>query len=206
VGFTVFNCELPTMPQAIGSRLMLSSPALALSSPTKTVASNDVGLVNAAIAGDRRAWSELYDRYVQAVHGCILAKVPPIDAEDLTQDVFVFALARLETLADPKRFGGWLMTIARNRRTDYWRRHKDSKEFANERKSEQAPLGDAQRALDAIRSLPDAYQEPLIMRFVEGMTGPEIARCLDMKHGAVRVNLSRGMKLLRDALNVKESV
>ena len=194
------------MPQAIGSRLMLSSPALALSSPTKSEASNDVGLVEAAIAGDRRAWSELYDRYVQAVHGCILAKVPPIDAEDLTQDVFVFALARLETLEDPKRFGGWLMTIARNRRTDYWRRHKDSKEFANERKSEQAPLGDAQRALDAIRSLPDAYQEPLIMRFVEGMTGPEIARCLDMKHGAVRVNLSRGMKLLRDALNVKESV
>jgi RNA polymerase sigma-70 factor (ECF subfamily) len=206
VGFTVFDCELPTMPQAIGSRLVLSSPALALSSPTKSAASSDVGLVNAAIAGDRRAWSELYDRYAQAVHGCILAKVPSVDAEDLAQDVFVFALARLETLEDPERFGGWLMTIARNRRTDYWRRHKDSKEFANERKSQQAPLGDAQRALDAIRSLPEAYQEPLILRFVEGMTGPEIARCLDMKHGAVRVNLSRGMNLLREALNVKESV
>jgi RNA polymerase sigma-70 factor (ECF subfamily) len=206
VGFTVFDCELPTMSQAIGSRLQPHSSALALSSRSNTEASNDLGLVKAAIAGDRRAWSALYDRYAKAVHGCILAKVPAIDAEDLAQDVFVFALARLETLEDPERFGGWLMTIARNRRTDYWRRHKDSKEFADEQKSEQAPLGDAQRALDAIRSLPEAYQEPLLLRFVEGMTGPEIARCLDMQHGSVRVNLSRGMKLLRDALNVKESV
>ena len=54
--------------------------------------------------------------------------------------------------------------------------------------------------LAVLRELPQAYHEPLILRLVEGMTGPEIARRTGMTHGSVRVNLCRGMKLLRQAL------
>jgi len=45
--------------------------------------------------------------------------------------------------------------------------------------------------------LPEAYREIMILRLVEGMTGPEIARVTGLTADSVRVNLCRGMKLLR---------
>ena len=52
-----------------------------------------------------------------------------------------------------------------------------------------------------IRQLPEAYRETLIMRLVLELTGPEIAEHTGMTHGSVRINLHRGMKLLREALS-----
>ena len=54
--------------------------------------------------------------------------------------------------------------------------------------------------LDRIRSLPAAYRETLILRLVEGLTGPEIARQTGLTPESVRVNLCRGMKMLRRLL------
>ena len=51
-----------------------------------------------------------------------------------------------------------------------------------------------------IQSLPDAYREPLILRLVEGLSGPRIAELTGMTHQSVRVNLSRGMAQLRTLL------
>jgi RNA polymerase sigma-70 factor (ECF subfamily) len=45
----------------------------------------------------------------------------------------------------------------------------------------------------------------LILRLVEGMTGPEIAARIGMTHGSVRVNLHRGMQQLREALSLSRS-
>jgi hypothetical protein len=53
--------------------------------------------------------------------------------------------------------------------------------------------------------LPEAYREPLILRLVEGMTGPEIATRTGLTPGSVRVNLHRGMQMLRERLG-KEAV
>ena len=61
--------------------------------------------------------------------------------------------------------------------------------------------GQAAAVLDAVRRLPDAYRETLILRLVEGMTGPEIAARTGMTHGSVRVNLHRGMEQLRAKLS-----
>jgi len=54
-----------------------------------------------------------------------------------------------------------------------------------------------------IRTLPDAHVEPLILRLVEGLSGPEIAERTGLSPGYVRVNLHRGIKLLRDRLEPK---
>ena len=59
---------------------------------------------------------------------------------------------------------------------------------------------DARTALAAVRSLPEAYRETLVLRLVEGMTGPEIAERTGMTPDSVRVNLCRGMKMLREKL------
>ncbi len=56
------------------------------------------------------------------------------------------------------------------------------------------------RVLALVASLPGAYREPLVLRLVEGMTGPEIARRTGLTPGSVRVNLCRGMAMLRPLL------
>ena len=54
--------------------------------------------------------------------------------------------------------------------------------------------------LTILRGLPEAYRETLTMRLVEQMSGQEIAAATGLTHGSVRVNLHRGMKLLREEL------
>ena len=162
--------------------------------------------VVAARNGDRAAFGWLYERYFRMVHGILLARVPRTDVRDLVQDVFLSALRRLSTLREPSAFGGWLAQIARNRATDYYRRgHNSPQEELTEGASDERPSAlhettEAFAALRAIRELPDTYRETLILRFVEGMTGPEIAARTGLTHGSVRVNLHRGMKLLREML------
>jgi len=168
---------------------------------------SDEALVRAAQRGDRAAYGVLYQRFARMVHGVLLSRVPVAAAEDLLQDVFLAALPRLATLRDVSRFGGWLAAIARNRANDYHRQAPPTSEL-NEELAENAPEGRKARPewveglflLEAIRALPEAYREPLVLRFVEGMTGPEIAERTGLKHGSVRVNLCRGMQMLREKL------
>ena len=165
----------------------------------------DASLVRAAQSGDRAAFGQLYQRYVRMVHGILLARVPTIAAEDLVHDVFLQALPRLASLRDVSRFAPWLAAIARNRATDFHRRAKpesslDHNSGTVEKAEEpQAGIGldDGMALLNAVRDLPDAYREPLILRFVEGMSGPEIATRTGLTHGSVRVNLHRGLQMLR---------
>jgi RNA polymerase sigma-70 factor (ECF subfamily) len=179
-------------------QLMLMSSEIA---GTET---GDDALVRTAAEGDRGAFGELYVRYARMVHGILLARVPPGEAEDLTQEVFLAAMKQLRGLRTAAAFRGWLGTIARNRAMDHYRRARETTSL--EALNPAAPRGAAQDAflvLDQIRSLPEAYRETLILRLVEGMTGPEIAAQTGLTHESVRVNLCRGMKMLRELLEAK---
>jgi RNA polymerase sigma-70 factor (ECF subfamily) len=171
--------------------------------------SEDPKLVDAARDGDRTAFGHLYERYARMVHGVLLARVPADDVDDLVQDVFMKALRRLSTLRESERFGAWLAAIARNLANDYYRRSVPEDQLADDTPANEAEYrakcgisggdreGQAAAVLDAVKRLPDAYRETLILRLVEGMTGPEIAARTGMTHGSVRVNLHRGMEQLR---------
>ena len=166
-------------------------------------------LVSAARGGDRAAFGRLYDRYARMVHGILLARVPPREVDDLVQEVFLLALRQLHSLRDLSRFGAWLGTITRNRANDYFRKaipHEKVTEPVSESQAESKTANNAveQEAaviLAVVRGLPESYREPLILRLVEGMTGPEIAERTGLTHGSVRVNLCRGMQLLREKLD-----
>jgi RNA polymerase sigma-70 factor (ECF subfamily) len=156
-------------------------------------------LVAQASGGDRKAFALLHERYAPAVHAVLLARVPRQEADDLLQEVFAKALERLGSVRDPEAVGGWLCALARNLAVDY---HRGAKRTAPLPRDLEGPR-DAAAAADAlatIRELPTTYSETLLMRLVEGMTGPEIAEATGMTHGSVRVNLHRGMKLLRRRL------
>jgi RNA polymerase sigma-70 factor (ECF subfamily) len=162
----------------------------------------DAALVRAARYGDRAAFGLLYERYRRMVHGILLAHVSYTDAEDLMQDVFVQAIQRLAHLREAAAFGGWLAAIARNVCIDHQRRRRNTVEV-NEQNCGKTSHDEAEIVFQAIRRLPEAYREPLILRLVEGMTGPEIAARTGLKPDSVRVNLCRGMKLLRAQMEGK---
>lgn len=166
----------------------------------------DAPLVQAASAGDRAAFGILYHRYARMVHGVLLTRVPFDVVDDLLQDVFVQALRQLHSLRRPDAFGPWLASIARNRANDFHRRSAPEEQLAEEapdcieKRTGASDPSEALAILDTVRSLPEAYRETLVLRLVEGMTGPEIAKRTGLSPGSVRVNLHRGMQQLREKL------
>jgi RNA polymerase sigma-70 factor, ECF subfamily len=165
----------------------------------------DPALVRSARDGDRAAFGTLYERYKRMVHGILLAHVSYSEAEDLMQTVFVQAMERLPNLREAEAFGGWLAIIARNLAFDHHRRSKNLVGIENLKGSNcvRAHSCEAEIALEAICTLPQAYRETLMLRLVEGMAGPEIAARTGLTADSVRVNLCRGMKLLRAQLEGK---
>jgi RNA polymerase sigma-70 factor (ECF subfamily) len=168
---------------------------------------DDSTLVRAARAGDRVAFSQLYDKYAPTVHAILLARVPIDEVDDLVHDVFLRILPRLHTLREPRGFAAWLSAIARNCANDYHRHNPKGlkQELTDDVSEKTADKGgrldpEAATILAAIRALPEAYRETLLLRLVEGMTGPEIAARTGLTAGSVRVNLHRGMQQLRQKL------
>ena len=157
-------------------------------------------LVEQARDGSSTAFGELYQQYVRMVHGLLLARVPHSEVDDMVQDVFLQAFRRLSSLKDGAAFPGWLAAIARNLAVDYHRRAPKTAEIEETMLRQMPPAPEALGVLETIRSLPDAYRETLILRLVEGMTGPEIAAQTGLTPDSVRVNLHRGMKMLREKL------
>lgn len=160
-------------------------------------------LVREAQGGDRAAFGALYERYAGMVHGICLARVPYQETADLVQEIFIHALRRVGQLRDPEAFGGWLAALARHAAADFHRRPERrarSEELPQDLEASERADGGATFVLAAIRALPEAYRETLVLRLVEGMSGPEIAERTGLGADSVRVNLHRGMKKLREAL------
>ena len=156
------------------------------------------------------AFAEIHRRFVRVVHGSALARVGPDDAEDVTQEVFVRVHRSLTSLRDPAAFPAWICLVARRAAEDHAR--------SVRRRPKTAPLdaavatpapphrpddGDSEfreHVLRCLAKLPDAYRETLTLRLAEDLSGPEIAARTGLTPDSVRVNLCRGMAMLRPML------
>jgi RNA polymerase sigma-70 factor (ECF subfamily) len=152
--------------------------------------------------GDRAAFAALYRRFAPMVHSVLLASAPAGEVDDLLQEVFLSAWRGIGRLRDVGRVGAWLSTIARNGARTAWGRRRPFEPLPESLPSE-GSAEDGREVLGVLRSLPEAYRETLAMRLAQGMSGPEIAAATGLTHGSVRVNLHRGMKLLRARLREK---
>ncbi|HEX6719146.1 MAG TPA: sigma-70 family RNA polymerase sigma factor [Pyrinomonadaceae bacterium] len=189
---------------ATADMLLTSPQAPAAEQSQETVI--EVALVRAVLAGDREGFARLYDLYAPMVHGILLARVPRAEVDDLVQDIFLHAFKKLHTLRDASAFGPWIAMIARNRAVDFHRRSKETVEISDDVRGSDTHDSRAKEILELIRNLPEAYRETLVLRLVEGMTGPEIAARTGLTAASVRVNLHRGMKLLRERLGFMEGL
>jgi len=183
--------------QATADMLLMNQPFGAPEAPEAIDQPIEVMLVKAVLDGQHDRFARLYEMYAPMIHGILLARVPRGEVDDLVQDIFLHALRKLHTLRDAAAFGPWIAMIARNRAMDFYRNSRETVEVTEQMAVDRPPNRTAKEILDLICRLPEAYRETLVLRFVEGMTGPEIAARTGLTPASVRVNLHRGVKLLR---------
>ncbi|MEU3162236.1 RNA polymerase sigma factor [Streptomyces griseoincarnatus] len=183
-----------------------------------TEAGGGTELVARAVAGDRDAFAALYNGYRDEVFSYLYNRTRDRGlAEDLTQDVFLRALRRLETFSGPRAsgFAGWLAVIARNIHIDYLKSARARLEVPVaemldgdqvDRSAEVSAL-EAMDAADAIetvayamRTLNPAQRECVRLRFFEDLSVPETAAVLGKKTGATKTLQFRAMEKMRAEL------
>ena len=103
------------MPLYMGMEIATgASPGADLSKASSHDGAADAERVRAALAGDLRAYGDLYDRYARLIRAVCRDRIGNLDdAQDLCQEVFLRAHQNLTRLRDANRFAPWLLGIAR---------------------------------------------------------------------------------------------
>lgn len=132
--------------------------------------------------------------------------VHPNDADDAAQEVLVKAWRSVDTLhsSDQGQVCSWLDAIARRTAIDLARRDKKcpdtgvDQEVVATRTTEQSveERDRLERVVEAIRMLPDALRDPLVLATTENLTTDEIARQLGISPAAARQRLSRARRAI----------
>lgn len=178
-----------------------------MQTPVPSRAGFDVaGQARAAHRGSQTAYAALHRRFMPLVHGILLGRFRPALADELSQECFAKAFAQLGQLQEPAKFGAWIATMARRIQPREAQREQAWDEWTDPPSGATSPedLSDAERALKALASLPEAYRETMTLRLVEGLSGPEIAELTGLGADSVRVNLHRGMTKLRALLGIDQ--
>ncbi len=171
-------------------------------------------LVERARAGDAEAFGELFDLYHVAVYRYVASRLRRVvDAEDLTQTVFVKALEalpRYESRGIP--FGGWLFRLARNSVIDFVRTHRDHVDvevLTGHRDESPAPAEtvvmktDIEAVGEALKALTDEQREVIALRFFAGLSAKEAAEAMGKQEGTIRGLQFRAVMALRRQLGIE---
>jgi RNA polymerase sigma-70 factor (ECF subfamily) len=169
-------------------------------------------LVEQACKGNRLAFDRLIDRFQGDIYRMIYYRIRDrMDAEDLTQDVFIRAYRRISRLRETDRFRSWLFTIAVNRVNDYLRNKRvrsifksadEGPDFYPEAGSppeqpealEQVLKEDFWRQVGRIaKKLSKMEREAFMLRFLDGLSISEIARVLNKSESTVKTHLYRAL-------------
>jgi RNA polymerase sigma-70 factor (ECF subfamily) len=172
---------------------------------------DDGALVRRAREGDEQAYGALVRRYMRPAYAVAMSVIGRHeDAEDAAQESFLVALQRLEECRSPERFGGWLMTIVRNRSRNLIRREvlRDSDQVP-QAASHRGPTPDRvtervelrEQLEEALARLPAVQREIVLLHDLEGWKHREIAERLELPSGTVRSHLHFARKALRALLS-----
>lgn len=151
----------------------------------------------------------LYDEAVADVYGYLYRRCSsPTLAEDLTSETFLAAAAAVARGRAPSPFTvGWLIAVARNKLVDHWRRAEREERVLNLVGDENGgaaddawdALLDGALAHDALGRLGPQHRSALTLRYLDGLTVPETAHCLQRSVGATEVLLVRARRAFRHA-------
>jgi len=169
-------------------------------------------LVQEACAGGRAAFNQLIDRFQPDIFRMIFYRTQSqMDAEDITQDVFLQAYQHISTLKTPERFRGWLYRIALNRIRDFYRRKRlrslfrilperpevndiDNSLFQPPEAETRLNRMDFWNAVQAmLKKLSKSESEVFLLRFMDHLGIREIAQVLNKSESTVKTLLYRSL-------------
>jgi RNA polymerase sigma factor (sigma-70 family) len=163
----------------------------------------DEFIVARVLAGQHDQFGALVQRYLPVVQAIARARISnPADLDDIAQDTFVLAFQRLDQLRERRKFGAWLVSIARNVVHSFHRRRQQDAELAASLPAEEPSEPDvvsreARRAVrDQIDALAPEDREVLLLKYFAGKRSREIATILDLSDAAVRKRLQRAREAL----------
>jgi RNA polymerase sigma factor (sigma-70 family) len=178
----------------------------------------DGDLVRQALAGTTAAYGQLARRWAARVLAVCHARVGRAAAEDLSQEALLRGLRGLPTLADPDRFGPWLLGIATRACLD-WRKSAKRSEVSLDGLWSDADGADAAGALAAhvdegasdrreraerlmaeVERLPLPYREALMLYYYQHCTYQELADALGVSAATINARLSKARAMLRERL------
>jgi len=175
---------------------------------------SDEQLIEAVLRGNLSSFGTIVQRYWNMAIALALSKInDAIEAEDIAQDSFIKAYSQLHRLRAPC-FAGWLSKIVLQQCVNHTRRAGRDKtvtscqttgfEALDSRLAFNGNpgLSDSQARFvrRTVSQLPDRFKKLIIMRFVAGLSTPEIAKQLGKRQGTVRVWLYRAYRILRKEL------
>jgi RNA polymerase sigma-70 factor (ECF subfamily) len=159
--------------------------------------------------GDKDVYIRLYNEYKKPVYHLILSKIS-VDreaAEDILQDTFLAALNSLSRLKNPAHIDAWLITIAKNKVVDYFRKRGTSRKYEPiVRQQEEGRAASADELAEnervallrlGMERLNAGYRELLTMRCREDMSVKDIAEKLKRTPKAVENMLLRAKDSLK---------
>ncbi|NDJ79223.1 MAG: RNA polymerase sigma factor [Chloroflexi bacterium] len=172
---------------------------------------SDEQLARQAQQGNREAFLKLYHTYLPKVYNRVKSRVPHQFAEDVTQEVFIAVIRSLHTFQQRSRFSTWLYTLVNRQIADFYRQRQrkldqqsvslDHAEYLAVDPGNQHERSD-ERALiqKALLSLPEHYQEVILLRFADGLTFAEIAAHNGKSLEAIKSLYRRAIQALRSEI------
>jgi len=147
----------------------------------------------------------IYPTALPQVYGYLLPRCGSVTvAEDLTAETFMAALAASRRRPAPQVSVAWLIGIARHKLVDHWRRAaREQRGLEAVERAEAASddpwteVLDAQAAHAALLRLPGPQRSALVLRYLDGLSVPEVAEHLERTVHGTETLLVRARAALR---------
>ena len=174
---------------------------------------DEESLVHRAQQRDEEAFATLYEEYFDKIYRYVTLKIGDrIEAEDLTQQVFMKALGSISSFKwKGIPFSAWLFRIAHNQVVDYFRKKKRYTTVSldeSRASSDTDPRLEVERKLDiaqilqATKQLTESQREVISLRFTSELSIVEVARIMGKSVGAVKALQHSAIAALRRELSV----
>ena len=164
--------------------------------------------------GDEAAYSKLVSEQNQHLIDFLIGIIrSKEDAEEITQDIFIYVWQNRESIDFEKNIYGYMYTIAKNRSVDYFRQKKKREQFISEQYHAPVSHVDSPEDITLLReteshiekiisSMPESMKRIYNMRFIEGLSNNEIANRLATTPSNVRLQISNALKRIRNGLGL----
>ncbi len=155
----------------------------------------------------------IVEEYLPKIRHHVGAMVPPDDADDVTQEIFLKLICSLHSFKGKSSFATWFNTIKRHTVADHYR-----KKYRHEAHMAKLPLPseaivypttvveDNQLVEIILGELPEHYREVLMLRFFKDLSFAEIAKRLGVSYEPARSRCRRAIKMARKIAEERSSI